>query len=304
MWDTTVPLHPPDTVVSCRIETIPAEISGAVQVHVREGAGADRAMTLPVLSLGATFAAECRTAVTLCCVLLSVPVVVAAQTAELEQGKRLYESQCGSCHGPLGNGGKGANLARPRLRRATNDQALTSIIRRGISGTEMPGSALNPRQVSSIAGYVKTLGRVEQVEIPGDAGRGEEVYADFTCGQCHALDGQGGILGPALDDIGARRSAAHLRESLIEPEASVPTGFLRVRVVTEDGRRLTGIRVNEDGFSIQFRDLAGRLFSFWKDELSDLRKEWKRSPMVSYESTLTPEQMDDLVAYLVSLQGV
>ena len=228
---------------------------------------------------------------------------VAAQSAEMEQGKRLFESQCGSCHGPLGNGGKGANLAQPRLRRATDDQALLNIIRRGISGTEMPGSFLTPIQVSSIAAYVKTLGRVEPEEIPGDASRGQEVYASLECALCHTLGGQGGILGPRLDDIGARRSAAHLRESLMDPEASVPSGFLQLLLVTEDGRSLRGIRVNEDAFSVQLRDFSDGLHSFWKDELSTLDKQWQRSPMASYEARLTPGQTDDLVSYLVSLKG-
>jgi hypothetical protein len=66
---------------------------------------------------------------------------------------------------------------------------------------------------------------------------------------------------------------------------------------------LTGIRVNEDGFSVQLRDLEGGLHSFWKDELEALEKQWQRSPMVSYEDVLTPAQTDDLVSYLVSLKG-
>ncbi len=236
-------------------------------------------------------------------VTLCIPTVLAAQSAEMEQGKRLFESQCGRCHGPLGNGCKGANLAQPQLRRATDDQALLTIIRRGIAGTEMPGSFLTPSQVSSIATYVKALGRVEPEEIPGDARRGEGVYASLDCGVCHTLGGEGGILGPVLDDIGARRSAAHLREALIEPEAFIPRDFLQLRVVTKDGRAMTGIRVNEDGFSVQFRDLVGRIHSFWKDELDTLDKMWQRSPMVSYEARLTPVQTDDLVSYLVSLKG-
>lgn len=236
-------------------------------------------------------------------VVLCPPTILAAQSAEMEQGKRLFESQCGSCHGPLGNGGRGANLAQPKLRRATDDQALLGIIRGGIPGTEMPGSFLTPSQVSSIAAYVKTLGRVEPEEIPGDASRGEGLYASLDCGLCHTLGGEGGILGPILDDIGARRSAAHLRQALIEPEASVPSGFLQLRVVTNDGRTLTGVRVNEDGFSVQFRDFAGELHSFWKDEIESLDKQWQRSPMVSYETRLTAGQTDDLVAYLVSLRG-
>ena len=237
-------------------------------------------------------------------VVLSTPVGAAAQPADMEQGKRLYESQCGSCHGPLGNGGKGANLAQPRLRRATDDQALFNIIRRGISGTEMPGSPLTPGQVSSIVAYVRALGRVEPENVPGNRSRGEVVYAAHDCQRCHTLSGRGGVVGPELDDIGSRRSAAHLREALIEPEAAVPSDFLLVRVVTKDGRALTGVRINEDGFSIQLRDLSGGFHSFWKDELDALEQEWQRSPMVSYGSRLSAEETDDLVAYLVSLKGV
>mgnify|MGYP001191041700 CR=1 FL=1 len=233
---------------------------------------------------------------------LCIPVAVSTQEASTQEGRLLFESQCGSCHGPLGNGGKGANLAQPQLRRATNDQALLNIIRRGIPGTEMPSSFLTPIQVSSIAAYVRTLGRVEPEEIPGNAGRGQEIFESLDCGTCHMLSGQGGIIGPALDGIGARRNPDHLREALTDPEASLPNGFVQLRAVTLGGRELTGIRVNEDGFSVQFRDLSGELYSFWKDELQSLDKEWQRSPMASYEERLTPDQLDDVIAYLVSLK--
>ena len=229
---------------------------------------------------------------------------VSAQPADLAQGKRLFESQCGSCHGPLGNGGKGANLAQPRLRRAPDDEALFNIIRRGIRGTEMPGSPLTPSQVSSIAAYVRTLGRVAPENIPGDRMQGQGVYASLDCARCHTVGGRGGVVGPDLGDIGARRSAAHLREALTDPAASVPDGFLQLRVVSRDGRVFSGIRVNEDGFSVQFRDLQGRLHSFWKHELDVLDQQWQRSPMPSYAGRLTADETDDLVAYLVSLKGI
>lgn len=232
-----------------------------------------------------------------------LPVAAVAQVADRTQGKALYESQCGSCHGPMGNGGKGANLAQPQLRRASSDEALINIIRRGIRGTEMPGSPLTPSQAESIAAYVRTLGRVDPEEVPGDASRGQALYTTQDCSRCHTLRGRGGVVGPALDDIGARRSAAHLREALLDPEATVPSDFLLLRAVAKDGRILTGVRVNEDGFSVQFRDLSGQLHSFWKDELDALEQQWQRSPMASYEASMTSDQIDDLVAYLVSLKG-
>ena len=273
------------TGVMKRLETEPDELAIAAVYKMRQVGGRMARISVTVVSL----------------VCLGMPTVSLAQDADQEQGKRLYESQCGSCHGPSGNGGKGANLAQPQLRRATDDQALFSIIRRGIPGTEMPGSPLTPGQVSSIAGYVKTLGRIETEDIPGDEGRGKRVYESLDCARCHTLNGRGGVVGPGLEDIGLRRSPAYLREALIEPETAVPDGFLLVEFVTRDGRSMAGVRVNEDAFSIQFRDLAGEFHSFWKDELDVITKQWQRSPMGSYGS-MTAEQINDLVAFLASLK--
>src|SRR5215471_2550706 len=47
---------------------------------------------------------------------------------------------CAGCHGPLGNGGKGANLAAPSLPRAQTDIGLYKVIRYGLPETEMPGA--------------------------------------------------------------------------------------------------------------------------------------------------------------------
>ena len=43
-----------------------------------------------------------------------------------------------------------------------------------------------------------------------------------------------------------------------------PRDFLQVSLVTKDGQKLTGVRVNEDSFSIQIRDLSNQFHSFWK----------------------------------------
>ena len=76
-----------------------------------------------------------------------------------------------------------------------------------------------------------------------------------------------------------------------------------VRAETKDGQRLTGIRLNEDVWSIQFRDLTGGLRSIWKDDLKDLQKDFTRSPMPSYKGVLSESELTDVIAYLVSLRG-
>ena len=50
----------------------------------------------------------------------------------------ILQKKCAGCHGPGGEGGRGAMLARPSLSRAPDDEALFHVIQRGIPGTEMP----------------------------------------------------------------------------------------------------------------------------------------------------------------------
>jgi cytochrome c oxidase cbb3-type subunit 3 len=236
---------------------------------------------------------------------------------ELAAGQRLFVAHCAICHGPGGEGGKGPTLAQPKLPRASTDEELVRIISGGISGTEMPRSRLDPAGIKLVATYVRALGRRPIEPVPGDPRRGAQLYSERGgCIQCHSLNGHGGAVGPDLSNIGRQRSAAYLRRALIEPAAEVPqsftafrgeTGipdnFLFVRVTTRAGASVAGVRVNEDAFSIQVRDLGGGLHSFFKSELVELNKDRGFSPMPSYAAAFTRDELDDLVAFLVSLQS-
>lgn len=228
----------------------------------------------------------------------------APTAADVEQGARTYASECSYCHGPKGEGAIGPVLAAPRIRRAPTDPALFQVIREGISGTQMPPSTLSAAQIWQLVAYVHTLGLVQQFKSSGDPKRGQQIYAGKGgCVQCHTVSGQGGAIGPDLSDVGARLDKDKIRTAVLTPEASIPRDFMQVRLVTKDSRQLTGVRVNEDSFSIQIRDLSNHFHSFWKSELSELAKESNHTPMPSYSKTLSQEELGDLVAYLDSLQG-
>jgi cytochrome c oxidase cbb3-type subunit III len=94
-----------------------------------------------------------------------------------------------------------------------------------------------------------------------------------------------------------------LREALTDPGASVSEGFLVVTIVTRDGHRLRGTRLNEDSFTIQLRDASSELHSFRKLDLAELKKESGVSTMPSYRDSLSPAELDNLVAYLAGLRG-
>ena len=97
--------------------------------------------------------------------------------SDVQSGQQLFLSQCARCHGPKGEGGLGAVLAQPRLRRAPDDESLFMLIRDGIKGTEMPaGYAMDTRETWQIAAYVRTLGKLPAEKVPGDPKRGQDLY--------------------------------------------------------------------------------------------------------------------------------
>jgi cytochrome c oxidase cbb3-type subunit 3 len=250
-------------------------------------------------------------------VVLFLPERKAASADDLVQGERLYQIHCAGCHGAKGEGGRGSALAVPKLARADTVETLIDVITLGIPGTEMLRTRLEKEQVRQVAAWVRKLGQIPPPQIAGDVRRGEQLYlAKGDCSSCHTIRTQGGVSGPDLTEIGLRRGSEYLRRALLDPEADVPENFsqyrwhivipdnfLQVRVATQDGQRITGVRLNEDTFSIQIRDLSGRVRSFYKSELTELHKDWGKSFMPSYRGVLSQDELDSVIAFLVSLRG-
>jgi cytochrome c oxidase cbb3-type subunit 3 len=231
-------------------------------------------------------------------------VKLPSSRADLAEGEKLFQNHCALCHGPKGEGGRGPILAQAKLSRAPDDAALLKILEDGIRGTEMPGAdSMSEREMKQTAAYVRSLGKVPQKPVPGNPAHGAEIYrGKGACTTCHSIKGEGGISGPDLAGIGGRRSAAYLRESLVDPGKAVPEGYLLVTVSAKDGRSVTGVRVNEDSFSLQIRDASGRSYSFWKNEIAQVDKQRGKSPMPSYKGQLSDDELTDLVAHLASLK--
>jgi len=232
-----------------------------------------------------------------------VPTIMLAQIPDPSAGKKIFESQCALCHGQTGTGGRGPSLNRPKLGRAPDDQALQKVISDGIE-PEMPGAwQLNPHEVSSVAAYVRSLGAIPPETLPGNPSAGQRIFESKGCAGCHVAAGKGTGYGPELTDIGTRRNGAHLRQAILHPATLLPDGFLYVAAVPQTGATVRGIRVNEDSFNIQIKDARGQFHSFSKSELKELKRLPNETPMPSYENSLTPAQLDDLVAWLASLKG-
>ncbi len=244
----------------------------------------------------------------------SGPARTEASAADIEGGRQLFNGMCVECHGVNGTGADAPSLNRARLVHAPTDAALVKILEVGIPNTNMPRiRRFTDTETRQLVAYIRSLGKVAEAKVPGDPAKGRDIYRNLGCAGCHIINGQGGSLGPDLSDIGFLRGAAYLKQSIIDPAAALPKGtqlisrgyaeYLPVRIVTKKGDEVRGIRVNEDAFTVQVRDQAGKFYSLRKADLELLEKQTGKSLMPGFSSRLTAPELDDLVAYLASLRS-
>ena len=246
-----------------------------------------------------------------------MPQRLSAQAAaDVEQGKKLFQGMCVTCHGFEGAGGDAPSLNRPKLDRAPDDDALRAVIADGLPDRGMPRvRRLTNNELRQLVSYVRSLGRMpSSLPLSANPRKGGEIYKELGCASCHIINGQGSSLGPELTSIGRLRGVEYLRQGIVDPGAVLPRGtlpipargfseFLPVIVVTREGREVRGMRINEDNFTIQLRDAGNKFFSFRKTELELIEKQPSKSLMPSFANRLSGSDLNDLLAYLSSLRG-
>jgi putative heme-binding domain-containing protein len=224
--------------------------------------------------------------------------------ADIQVGSTIYVGQCTQCHGPTGDSIAGVDLRSGRFRNASSDDDLRRIVTVGIPGTSMPGRKLDPPDVTAIVAYLRNMRDFNSASVAlGDRDRGRAMYdGKGKCGSCHVVNGTGSHLGPDLSDIGRSRAAGVLQQSLLDPSSRMMPINRPVKIVTKDGKTISGRRLNEDTYTVQIIDEHEQLRSLSKADFREYTI-LKSSPMPSYKDTLTAAEIGDLVAYLVSLKG-
>jgi putative heme-binding domain-containing protein len=236
-----------------------------------------------------------------------------SSAADLAEGQALFRGLCTGCHGGIGRGGKGPDLTDNRWIHGNTDQEIAAVIQNGVPKTTMKklGDALKPEQIRKLIAYIRTLARspAESTWKPyltGNPQAGRSLFFNsegkLQCVKCHSVGGEGGRIGPTLDRIASRRSPEFVMESILDPSKEIAPEYEAVAVATNDGRVITGLRVNETNFSIQLTDETGRFYSFLKRDLDEW-KVLKTSLMpANFGELLTVTELHDLFAYLMSLE--
>lgn len=259
-----------------------------------------------------------------------VSVVLAAQAAEernpfegspkaAKAGESEFRINCALCHG-LGarGGGRGPDLTRAKKKYTHNDAEMFQVVSSGIPGTAMPANGTNGQGVGmtdaeiwQIITYIRSL-EVKASSTPtGNAVHGKELFfGDANCSLCHMVNGKGGRVGPELTSIGASRTREAIIDSVRNPSLRLawglteatkefPQEYETVTAVTDDGKEIKGVTLNEDSFSVQIMDMSEQIHLLRKDQLRSFQKS-RESAMPKYGvDLLSDKDLDDIIAFLI-----
>jgi putative heme-binding domain-containing protein len=222
--------------------------------------------------------------------------------ADIATGYGVYQTQCAHCHGPSGDQVSGIDLRRRIFKRSSTDEDLARVITAGVPGTGMPPVALRAPELTGVVAYIRA-GFDQTMDVTvGDATRGRTIFdGKGECGSCHRVRGRGPRSAPDLSDIGLARTPAALRRTLVDPSSAMIPINRPVRIVTRDGRTIRGRRLNEDTYTVQVLDVDEKLLSLAKSDIRTFVVD-TTSPMPSYGTKLTADEIADVLAYLLTLR--
>ena len=140
--------------------------------------------------------------------------------------------------------------------------------------------------------------------LQGDATRGRTLFfsATATCSTCHRWQGDGGEVGPALDEISRRLSRRQLIESIVDPSSSILTGYESWTAVDGNGLTFTGLllSVNE---AITLRTAEGKTQSVSVAETETLIRRGDSLMPANFAAKLSPQDIADIVQFLTRAES-
>ena len=136
----------------------------------------------------------------------------------------------------------------------------------------------------------------------GDVRRGLRLFrrnAAAQCIRCHKVNGNGGIVGPDLSDIGSTLTREQLLLSLVAPSDRIAPGFGTLSISLKDGSEIVGIFMSETDDMLRVKQ-GEEIVEYPKSEVKS--SELSPSAMFNSSEVLNKSQIRDLVAYLTDLK--
>jgi putative heme-binding domain-containing protein len=179
------------------------------------------------------------------------------------------------------------------------DQLMTKILT-----SSKAGGAASPHLklllgTEKYSPETKNKAMTELTKLRGNINNGRAVFVR-SCTACHKVgNGEGQEYGPNMAEVGKRLTKYKIVESIIDPNAEVDMKYLSTKVVTTDGKSITGLLVSETPKEVVIFDGKEKK-TIAKDQIED-RATLKQSSMPEGQAgAMSPAEFIDLIEYLTS----
>ena len=164
----------------------------------------------------------------------------------------------------------------------------------------------NPKLIAQLetlkkAGY--TADSYQETLYGGNRWAGRNVFngnPTAQCVRCHAVNGSGGEVGPALDNIADVLSREQLLEALIEPSARLAPGYGSVTLTLTDGQKVQGVLIEERKNDLLLRTSEAEPLEIPLQRIK--KRENSMSAMPAMGRMISRRELRDLMEYLGSLK--
>ena len=149
------------------------------------------------------------------------------------------------------------------------------------------------------------LVELQDVLAGGEIQRGRDLFfgnKKAICATCHAVQGQGGRIGPDLSKIGAIRSPRDLLEAIVFPSASFARGYEPYNILTDDGQVRSGTISRETADGIYLYNTARVETRVPRSSIESITESPTSIMPTGMDAQLTRTELADLIAFLQSLR--
>ena len=174
---------------------------------------------------------------------LAVAGCDASEDADIERGRALFQSKCGTCHA-LAEAGTGstvgpdldASFAQARADGMDND-TIEGVVQTQIESPRyieenaanydrvfMPADIVTGQDAEDVATYVASVAGIPGAKPPQLPP--PELFTE-KCGICHAFQAAGttSATGPDLDEVLAGKDAKYVEQQIVDPSSEITQGF-------------------------------------------------------------------------------
>jgi putative heme-binding domain-containing protein len=123
-----------------------------------------------------------------------------------------------------------------------------------------------------------------------------------NCSPCHAIQNNGGAIGPQLDGVGKWGPRA-LTEKILDPNRNVSESFRNYTITLKDGKVMTGLFRREEGEVIVFADVTGKEFSVPKNQIVEQKPSKYTLMPDHFGEVLSQDEFNALLRFLLSMQS-